>query len=259
MATTVKHVATLIEQIAPPQYAYEWDNSGLQVGAFGQPVEKILVTLTITEAVVERAIAEQVDMIIAHHPLIFQPLRSLDTDNPLGRIIQKLLCSHIAVYTCHTNLDCAPLGLNYWLAELLGLREHYILKAALDGTSGLGRIGLIDSMTLDQLKAKVESVLQTKVRCVGNPGQVCRKIAVCGGSGGELINAAWAQQADVLITGDLKYHTALDAQTLGLALIDAGHFATEKIMVSNVAQYLRKHLLNIPVIEDLTDGDPFSY
>lgn len=114
----------LIETWAPRSFAYDWDNVGLQVGSYHNTVKKILVTLDVTEAVVNEAIEKDVDLIIAHHPLLFKPLKSINTDHFRGRIIQKLIQHDITVYAAHTNLDMASGGVNDMLADLLSLKNR---------------------------------------------------------------------------------------------------------------------------------------
>ncbi|NLH31125.1 MAG: Nif3-like dinuclear metal center hexameric protein [Firmicutes bacterium] len=259
MSVTVDACVKAMEALAPPELASAWDNSGLQIGSRAAIVERIMVTLTVTENAVERAVTDQADLIVAHHPLIFKPLKAVDTDLPVGRAIQKLLSHRIAVYACHTNLDRAQFGLNYWLAESIGLRNHRILEPDLNQEHGLGRIGSLDPISLADLAAKLGKMWRTQVRYVGDPQALCSKIAVCGGSGSDLIHAAWSKHADVLITGDVKYHAALDAAALGLAVIDAGHYATESIMITKVAAYLRTKLPTVTVTELWEGEDPFRY
>jgi len=257
MTITAEKCFEIMEELAPLDYAYQWDNSGLQLGSPLRPVNKIMVTLTVTEAVVDSAVKSNVDLIISHHPLIFQPIRSIRTDSPYGRNIQRLLSSNIVVYASHTNLDRAPFGLNYWLAESLGLKEQQVLEAGSEDGIGLGRIGYLEPVTLADLAAKLNQLWQTQVRYTGDPLKKCTKVAVCGGSGGDLMQLAFEQQSDVLITGDVKYHTALDAKAMGFAVIDGGHYATEKIMIPNTAQYLRTKLADVEVVEESAGDNPF--
>lgn len=128
MSVSGQRVVQWLEQFAPKSLAVEGDKIGLQLGTLNKQVKKVLVTLDITEAVVQEAIEEQVDLIIAHHALIFRPLAHVRTDLPAGRIIASLLQHDIAVYVAHTNLDIASGGLNDWLAERLGLTETEILS-----------------------------------------------------------------------------------------------------------------------------------
>ena len=117
----------MIEEWAPKSFAYDWDNVGLQVGSYNKPVRKILVTLDVLESVVDEAIEKNVDLIIAHHPLLFKPFKQLNLDSWRGRIIQKLIQHNITVYAAHTNLDMATGGVNDLLADMLGLENRGIL------------------------------------------------------------------------------------------------------------------------------------
>ena len=127
MPCRVEHCIQVMEELAPASYGLDWDNIGLHLGHPKNEVHRILVTLTITDAVVYKAVNEQVDLIISHHPLIFKPLKNIRTDLPGGWIIKMLLNNDIAVFCSHTNLDRAPQGLNYWLAEDLQLKDHKVL------------------------------------------------------------------------------------------------------------------------------------
>jgi len=260
MPCRVEHCIQIMEALAPASYRLDWDNIGLHLGHPKSEVHRILVTLTITDAVVYKAVNERVNLIISHHPLIFKPLKTIRTDLPGGRVIKMLLNNDIAVFCSHTNLDRAPQGLNYWLAEDLQLKNHKVLAADITNPDvGLGRIGEISPIALQDLVSRLNSRWHTKVRYVGAPDHKCEKVAVCGGSGGDLIYQAWYNHADVLITGDISYHDALDASALGIAVIDAGHFTTEKIMVEKVAAYLESKLPNVQIIQGIDGDNPFMY
>lgn len=253
----VQDCCDAMERLAALDLALEWDNVGLQIGCPNQEVHTILVTLTVTEAVVDKAVSSGVDLIISHHPLIFQPIRSIRTDRPQGRIIEKLLNSNIALYVSHTNLDQAPQGLNHWLAQKLGLEDVTVLVPAEMTGAGLGRVGCISPLSLQSMAERVHTVFDCPVRIVGDPNEMVERIAVCGGSCGKLVKEAHAHGVDVLITGDVSYHDAIDALELGLHIIDAGHFGTEQIMVHEVSRYLQEQLNGVTIINEL-GIDPFS-
>ncbi|WP_100331591.1 Nif3-like dinuclear metal center hexameric protein [Bacillus xiapuensis] len=120
-------VIQLFEQFSPKKYAMEGDKIGLQIGRLNQPVERVLIALDVLEEVVDEAIAKRVQLIIAHHPIIFRPLKSLITSEPAGRVIEKLIKHDIAVYAAHTNLDVAKGGVNDLLAEALELQSPEVL------------------------------------------------------------------------------------------------------------------------------------
>ncbi len=260
MSYKVAQVLAVMEELAPKHLAESWDNVGLQIGDSNTSISKILVTLTITEELVQQAIADGADLIVAHHPLIFRPLKHLRSDIPLGQLLHTLIKNGMAVYVSHTNLDHATMGLNHWLAEEFALRDSKVLSPLDDdGITGLGRVGYIEPVDLRTLIAKICALLGPNLRYVGEESKMCKKVAICGGSGGDLIHRAAFVGADVLITGDIKYHEALEATQLGLAVIDPGHFATERIMMPKIARYLQEQLPELPVIQGCNGDNPFLY
>lgn len=124
---TTGDVFSILEQWAPKSFAYDWDPIGLQVGSYTEPVKKILVTLDVDDRVIDEAIQHGANVIIAHHPFLFRPMKSIDIQSPKGALIQKLLQHQITVYAAHTNLDIAVGGVNDMLAARLGLEETEVL------------------------------------------------------------------------------------------------------------------------------------
>src|SRR6185437_15077957 len=122
-------IIDLFEKWSPKRYAMDGDPVGLHIGQLNRPVENVLVTLDVNEEVVDEAIKAGANLIIAHHPLIYRPLKNIVTDTPQGRIIEKCIKNDIAVYAAHTNLDVAPGGVNDMLASLLGLKETKIVES----------------------------------------------------------------------------------------------------------------------------------
>lgn len=120
-------VFKMMEEWAPKHLAYDWDNVGLQIGSYSQQVKKVMITLDVVEAVVDEAIEKNVDLIISHHPMLFKPLRQINTDTHRGRMVKKLLANNISVYASHTNLDAATGGVNDLLAEPLNLKSTEVL------------------------------------------------------------------------------------------------------------------------------------
>ncbi|WP_139490493.1 Nif3-like dinuclear metal center hexameric protein [Brevibacillus dissolubilis] len=363
-------VIQYVEQLAPKSYAYEGDKIGLHLGTLQKKVKKVMIALDVLENVVDEAIAEGVDLIIAHHAIIFRPLKHLRTDLSAGRLYEKLIKHDIAVYTAHTNLDVAQGGINDWLAEAVGLIDTDVLDVTytdplkklvvfvpethkdavyqaitdqgagcignyshcsfqISGTGtflpeegtkpfigetgkieqvqevrietvipaskqnavikamkaahpyeevaydvypleiqgkglGIGRIGkLPNPMTLRELALLVKERFDlTGLRVVGPLDQVIKKVAVVGGDGNSFLGKASFRGADVLITGDIYYHNAHDAQADGLNIIDAGH-NIEKIMKTKLAEYLRTRFAengySTEVIASGVHTDPFQF
>ncbi len=259
LVVVVRDFCRMMEKLAPLELAQDWDNVGLQIGELAKHVETVLVTLSITTGTVQKAIEAGVDLIIAHHPVIFHPLRQIRTDSSGGALLASLLKHDIAVYVSHTNLDQAPVGLNHWLAREVGLQDFKVLVPAEITDAGLGRIGKISPVSLREFAVNLQFTWNHPVRVVGDQGQTIEHVAVVGGSGGDFVQQAKEAGADVLVTGDVSYHDALDATALQLAVVDAGHFATEIIMVPEVANYLRDALgSNVQILQELS-GNPFSF
>lgn len=347
MAVNAKVIIDAMEKWAPPHLAESWDNVGLQLGSPLQSVRKILVALDVSQQTTEYAQQHHFDMIIAHHPLVFKPIKNLRTDLPQGRLLAALLKADIAVFAAHTNLDITEGGVNDVLAAKLQLaacqplavtqRERlfkivvFVPPAQADavgramGDAGAGHIGQyshcqftsagtgsflplpgatpfigevgcleqtaevrIETIVPERMRSQVlaamlaahpyeevaydlyplensgramglgrigqltapmslaacvEQVKQAlaipHVRVAGARRECVQTVAVCGGSGASLIGAAAAAGADVLVTGDVKYHEAQAAAEAGIVLLDAGHFATERPVVDAIVQHLR--------------------
>ena len=231
MVPKIKDILGRLEKIAPKVLAEPWDNPGLQVGSYSQEVTKILFSLDPTLKALNSAKRINSQLLFTHHPLIFKPLSRLDINTYPGYVIAEALASGICVIAAHTNLDMAKGGINDILADLLELKTVEVLKEKdeVEG-AGLGRIGELPMAT--RLSAVVEDIKRIfgaeQVKVVGQEDERVRRIAVVGGSGGSLVSIASRKGADLLVTGDIGHHHALEAESLGIALVDAGHFHTEK-------------------------------
>lgn len=339
----------VMQTMAPSFLAESWDNVGLQVGHEQWQVDKVLVALEPTVDVVERACANNVSLLITHHPLIYRALSSVDLKSPAGRIIGLAVRKQLAIFSAHTNLDSAAGGVNDILAERVGLGdttplrsvgvEQYKLvvfvpsgqeeraldilfgsgagkadryshisvrtqalgtckaaptaKPSLDNiqeviqtpgyrietvvakqdlsavintmskaypheqmacdvypmrggcvNEGLGRIGnLTEEILLEELVQRLKEALGLKtVRMVGDPKQNIKRVAVCGGSGKDLVSDFLASDAQAYVSGDLGYHDGRAVEAAGRALVDIGHFASEHLVVGSLVARLRQAL-----------------
>ncbi len=242
MVPKIRDVLDLLEEIAPARLAEPWDNPGLQVGSYLQKVTKIFLALDPTLKALRAAFKRHAQLLLTHHPLIFTPLSRLDISVYPGNVILEAAKSGISVVAAHTNLDVARSGINDILADLLELQHVEILKeiGEMDGV-GLGRIGDLPAPKKLSVVAKViDEVLSIeKSRLVAQGDVDIRRIAVVGGSGGDLVSIASKKGADLLLTGDVSHHHALEAESLGIVLIDAGHFNTEKTAFRIFAERLK--------------------
>lgn len=257
---TVQHVAEVMNRIAPRQLAEEWDNPGLLVGSFNSEVEKIFVSLDVTDEVINSAKNFGADLIIAHHPIIFRAVKNFRTDLPLGKKLETLIKNNIAVFAAHTNLDSVQGGVNDVLAEKLNLTE---VKMFGDEEISLGRIGkLFEKMTAKDFALHVKKSLNCEsVRLVDAGDFLIEKVGLCGGAGSDFISKAKFFGAQAFVTGDLKYHEAQSAIENKIHVVDAGHFATEfpvvKVLAEKLAAEFEKLSYKIKIAEDTTSRDVF--
>ena len=249
MALLPKQCLRYLETIAPRDLACSWDNVGLLVDA-GLAVKSILVALDITPEVVLEAAAAECQLIVSHHPVIFQPLKTLEA----GSVPALLLQNHISAICMHTNLDAAEGGVNDVLAGLLQLQDTEVFA------DGYGRIGWMEkSCSVSSLALFCSQILSTRCKYVEADG-VVHRIAVVSGAGGSYLQEAIDRDADCLVTGEASHHIALDAKNLGVGLIVAGHWGTEHPVVKALAHRLRMDLpKEIQVLTSRCDVDPYCY
>ena len=255
--TTVKDIFNHLNKLADVKLAEKWDNVGLMLGSNNNEVSRVLVCLDVTTSVVEEAIANNVNLIVSHHPLIFKPLKNIDyTTDFKSRIIRNLIKNDISVISFHTNLDSATLGLNDYLAKILKLNEIQVLfEHSLDNTAGLGRIGkLTNSLKLNDFITYIKNCfsLETVSAVIGDEKEIST-IALLGGSGADFIYTL--PEVDVYLTGDVGYHAALDAIEMKKNIIDVGHF-TENLVKDLLLDYISE--LNVEVIKSSVEKSPFK-
>lgn len=263
----VSDIIRILEDFAPVELAYEWDSVGLQIGDPNKVCRTVAVTLDLGVATLEEAIAREADLIVAHHPLLFRSPKEIRFDRPHGHLIQRLCEEKISFYAIHTNLDSTIGGLNDFLVEKIGLVDSTplvnppkTLPETFHGkTVGLGRVGPLKKPgTLKQLAKRLTETFEPEsLRIIGHEHQEVSTVAICTGSGGSLIREAIASNADCFITGDVKYHQALDAEAAGMAVLDLGHYASEIPAIQILSNVLKKGLDDTVKIVPLTTAhDP---
>jgi dinuclear metal center YbgI/SA1388 family protein len=247
MVPKLKIILEVLEEIVPSRAAEEWDNPGLQVGDLSQEVEKILVALDPTLKAVRKAFMRNAQVLLTHHNLIFRPLSRVDQQVYPGDVISEALDKGVSIVSAHTNLDVVQGGINDILADLFGLQGVEVLDTRNDlgvEGAGLGRIGSLSTpRKLSQMTKNVKELLGTeRVKVVGQKNRRIGRVALVGGAGGSMVSLASRKGADLLVTGDVRHHEALEAESLGLALVDAGHFCTEKAALGPFGDRLGKAL-----------------
>lgn len=246
----LKEITKLMEEWAPLHTQEEWDNSGLQVGNLEDEITGVLISLDLTESVLDYAIKEGYNLIINHHPLIFSSLKAVRADNFKEALIIKAIKNNINIYAAHTNLDVAKDGVNDCLNKKLGLNLNKVLEENIDGY-GLGKYGEIEETHLKSFARNISDKLGETVIYYGDDEMLVKRVAIVGGSGSSTIESALEKDCQVLVTGDIKHHDYIDALERNLAIVDAGHYATEVIICEEIASYLSKNcVLNIKIFPE---------
>ena len=231
----VGDVLTYLDEIAPVELRLERDNVGHLVGRRDRRVERVLIALDITEEVIAEARGIGAQLIVSHHPLIFAPLYHVTDADLTGRKILGLAQNDMAAICMHTNLDVAAGGVNDALAEILGLTDVSVLcpagEAGNGAVYGLGRVGMLPApVPMAAFLRKTKESLHVEGLRYYDAGVPVHKVGLLGGSGSGELSQAIKAGCDTYVTGDVKYHTFLEARELGVNLIDGDHYCTENII-----------------------------
>lgn len=259
---TVNEVLHKLDAWAPFETQMSFDNSGLLVGRGERTVTGVLVALDVTLPVVEEAKRLGCNLILAHHPVIFDPVRRMTGEDPNGRILLALAEYGIAAICAHTNLDAAQGGVNDCLAQRLELKDTVLLEQmGMDRAGhpyGIGRVGdAHQEGTAAEYAAFVKKALNAaSVRFV-DTGRPVRRVAVGGGSCGSMLMDTVKAGCDTFVTADVKYNVFLDAKALGVNLMDAGHYATEQVVCPALVDFVEREFPELPV--HLTKEHPEVY
>ena len=249
---TVNDILAYMNTLAPASMKMDWDNVGLLCGSRTQQVKKVLVALDPFESVCREAAQVGADLIVTHHPLIFRAPNTVTDDTALGRSILFLAQNSISAINAHTNLDCAPGGVNDVLAQTLGLQNIQVVAPT--GTTedgqpwGLLRQGTVPMQSLETFLSHVKSALGCSGLRYVDGGKSVFKVAVGGGACAGEMGLAIKEGCDTFVTADVRYNQFWDAREQGLNLIDAGHFHTENPICPVLAEKLRAAFPEIQVV-----------
>ncbi len=238
---TVGEIYNYLNEIAPFNTAFEYDNPGLLVGDKSAKVTGITLSLDCYNQTIKEAIENGSNLIITHHPIIFDPLKSVLE----GSIVHSLIKNGISLISAHTNLDMAMGGVNDALCERLGLSNvkphNPVAENAYEFRSG----ELAEAMDADEFAKKLSCDLNVRVKYCGE-GQI-KTLAVCGGTGGGLMKDVISLGIDALVTADCKHSFFVEADRTGFALFDCGHFNTEDVIIEPLAEKLCSRFPNAKI------------
>lgn len=260
---TVKEIYDYLDSLAPFSYQMSFDNAGFLVGRGGMQVTKVMVALDITENVAGEAREAGCQLIVSHHPIIFHPAKRITDADPTGRILLALTENRIAAICAHTNLDAVAGGVNDALAKALKLKEVELLHQ--DGWDedgdpyGIGRVGKVTGYdSLSDFAAFVREALHAPGLRLEDAGRSVKKVAVGGGSCGDMLSQVAEKGCDTFVTADVRYNVFLDARAMGINLIDAGHFTTENVVCPVLAKWLKEGHPELEVLISNRHKEVFS-
>ena len=256
----VRDIAAAIEEFAPLGLQESYDNAGLIVGRPDDEVHKALLAVDVTEEVLQEAVAEGCDMIITHHPIVFQPLKRFNSATYVERCVEEAIRRGIVLYAAHTNLDSTPNGMSWRVGEMLGLENMQVMQATNAEGAGFGVVGELSQA--EQSEAFMQRMMRIfDVKALRHSAVVkseIRRVAICTGSGGSLIGEAQKSGADIYLTADLKYNDFMRHEN-AIILADMGHFESEYCAIQILFDILSKKIPIFAVRKSVCSRNPVNY
>ncbi|MDZ4848290.1 MAG: Nif3-like dinuclear metal center hexameric protein [Pirellulaceae bacterium] len=271
MLPTSKHLEPIplakviakLELIAPLAMAENWDNVGLLAGDREMQIDRIMTCLTISPDTAQEAIDRQAQLVVAHHPMPFKPIRRIVTSTSIGRSLWSLIRAGIAIYSPHTAWDNAAQGINAQLASILELTDVHPVREwdVVDSNGeplGVGRIGTLEPAKsirtiVNQIRSRIPNL---KVTANLPSESRMQRLAIVCGSGGSFVETARHAGADLLVTGEATYHQCLEAQSMGLGMLMIGHFDSERFAMDTLASVLKTEFPTLEVWSSNNERDP---
>ena len=256
-----KQVFDALEQYAPLPLQDGYDNAGLQIGLTEeQEVTGALLCLDVTEAVIDEAERMGCNLIVAHHPLLFRGLKQITGQSYVERCVIKAIQKGIGIYAAHTNLDNAEGGVNYRIAEKIGLENLSFLDAKSGLSAGAGVVGELP-VAEDERDFLVRLKGLFGIQCIRHnrlSGRKIRRVALCGGAGGFLLSQAIAQGVDAFLTGEMRYHDYFGHEG-DLLITEMGHYESEQYTMEIFAEVLEKHFPELKIVKTSHNTNPINY
>ncbi len=260
VAVKIKEVIAALEHFAPLPLQEDFDNAGLQVGLTEAEVSGALLCLDVTEQTLDEAIRLGCNLIVSHHPLIFRKLSQITDSNYVQRVVMKAIENHVTIVSMHTNLDNARGGVNFKIAEKMGLKEvdFFVRKDGVDAGSGV--MGTLPtSLTAQEFIKMLKETFG--VACVQTNELLQRKIekvAICGGAGSFLLDNAVAVGADAFVTGEMHYHEFFDhEQQIQICVI--GHYESEQYTAEVLREVIESACPDVKCHLSQTNTNPVVY
>ncbi len=258
----IKQVLSALEQFAPLPLQESWDNAGLQVGLTEAEVSGALLCLDVNEQVIDEAIRKGCNLVVSHHPLLFRGLKQISDSNYVQRCVIKAIKNDIVVVSMHTNMDNAKMGVNWKIAEKMGLGNvQFFAQKNVEGIeAGSGVVGLLpEAMAADDFILMVKKQFGVEcAMCNELLRRPIRKVAICGGAGDFLLDDAVAQGADAFITGEMHYHVFFDSeQKIQICVI--GHYQSEQFTSEIFRDIIQKECQGVRTEIAETNTNPILY
>lgn len=259
---TIGEVARIIEEFAPLSLQESYDNSGLVVGCADEELRGgILLAVDVTEEVIDEAVGLGCGMIVTHHPIIFHPLKRLNSASVEERCVERAIRENIALYACHTNLDSVHGGMSWRVGQMLGLHDVRVLQPqqGADG-AGFGVVGsLAEPMPTAEFLQLIRKTFGVRViRHSAVAGDSVARVAVCTGSGGSLMEDARRSGCDIYVTADLRYNDFF-APGGEFTVADIGHFESEFCAIGILFDVLSKKITNFALHRSACATNPVHY
>lgn len=260
MSVLISEIIDAVNGFAPLGLQESWDNSGVQVGQVDAVCTGALLCVDVTPGVVREAVERGCNLIISHHPLIFKGVRQIcPGDNVVQTAIWTAIRSGITVFSSHTALDSAALGISRRMASMLGLEPLGPLVPGADPATGLGCIAVAEKpLTAGEFVGRVKAAFGSPVVRCSRPEATVRRVGLCGGSGGEFIPRAIEAGCDAYLTSDVRYHDFVDFGKR-IFIADIGHFESEECSKQIFYDIISEKFPNFALYKSLTEFNPINY
>ncbi|MBR6814634.1 MAG: Nif3-like dinuclear metal center hexameric protein [Alistipes sp.] len=256
----VREITSLIEAFAPLSLQESYDNAGLIVGREDDEIHRVLLTVDVTEEVIEEALEQECDMIVAHHPIIFHALKRFNSSSYVERCVEQAIRHGIVIYAAHTNLDSAQDGMSWRVAQMLGLENIKVLDPTSSEGVGFGVVGELSEAVAseDFMRRVMECFSVGALRHSDIVLPKVKRVAICTGAGGSLIDKARDAAADIYLTSDLKYNDFMRHEK-SIILADMGHFESEYCVIQILFDILSKKIPIFAVRKSVRSRNPVNY